>query len=461
MRPVLVLPEDLVLHLEGHISLGGEPPLYLVAAPSLRSRLTRRKARAITGDPEDSAAYRRALSHGRGPLVVVAPSGRSARVAAAVRSGLPDAAVLAVDDEHLQVPGVLTVPLAAFGERVLQPELERAQERARVEKIRAHFEGAPRVLILMQDDPDPDAIASALALRTLLGRNRTGAPLCTFGTITRPENVAMCEILDIDVEPITTREMHGFDRVAMVDVQPSFLEERFVEVDLVIDHHPVEEPVRARIRDIRPSYGATSTILVDYLRAADVKITQRLATALLYGIKADTLGLERGGTKADLEAFTFLYMLANHNALRRIERPELSDAALDVLANGLARRRVVRGVFFSHLGTVGTADLVPQFADFGLQAEGVEWSVVSGVVNDTVHVSIRNVGYVKSAGDVVRAAFGDLGSAGGHRTMAKAVFPVDSLFPGAASAGSPAETQDRIVQRFLRAIGANGRSADR
>ena len=461
MRPVLVLPEDLVLHLEGHISLGGEPPLYLVAGTSLRSRLTRRKARAITGDPEDSAAYRRALGHGRGPLVVVAPSGRSARVAAAVRAGLPDAAVLVVGDEHLHVPGVVTVPLAAFGERVLQPELERAQERARVEKIRAHFEGAPRVLILMQDDPDPDAIASALALRTLLGRNRTGAPLCTFGTITRPENVAMCEILDIDVEPITTREMHGFDRVAMVDVQPSFLEERFVEVDLVIDHHPVEEPVRARIRDIRPSYGATSTILVDYLRAADVKITQRLATALLYGIKADTLGLERGGTKADLEAFTFLYLLANHNALRRIERPALGEAALNALATGLAKRRITKGVFFSHLGSVATADLIPQFADFGLQAEGVEWSVVSGVVGEVLHVSVRNVGYVRGAGDVARAAFGDLGSAGGHRTMAKAVFPVDSLFPGAASAGSPAETQDRIVQRFLRAIGANGRSADR
>jgi len=131
------------------------------------------------------------------------------------------------------------------------------------------------------------------------------------------------------------------------------------------------------------------------------------------------------------------------------------------LATGLAKRRITKGVFFSHLGRVATADLIPQFADFGLQAEGVEWSVVSGVVGEVLHVSVRNVGYVRGAGDVARAAFGDLGSAGGHRTMAKAVFPVDSLFPGAASAGSPAETQDRIVQRFLRAIGANGRSADR
>jgi len=456
MRPVLVLPEDLVLHFEGHIALGGEPPLYLVSRPALRARLTRRKARAITGDPEDPQAYRRALGRGRGPLVVAAPAGRASRVTAAVRAALPDAPLLVVGDEGLHVPGAVTVPLSAFAERVLQPELERAQERTRVERIRAHFESASRILILMQDDPDPDAIASALALRTLLGRNRTGAPICTFGTITRPENIAMCDILDIDVEPITTREIHGFDRVAMVDVQPSFLEERFVEVDLVIDHHPVEEPVRARIRDVRPSYGATSTILVEYLRAADVKITQRLATALLYGIKADTLGLERGGTRADLDAFAFLYLLANHNALRRIERPALGEAALDALAAGLAKRKIVKGVFFSHLGPVATADLIPQFADFGLQAKGVEWSVVSGVVGDDVHVSVRSVGYVRSAGDVTRAAFGDLGSAGGHRTMAKAVMPLRALVgPDAADSD---KCQERLAQRFLRALGQNGKT---
>jgi nanoRNase/pAp phosphatase (c-di-AMP/oligoRNAs hydrolase) len=242
----------------------------------------------------------------------------------------------------------------------------------------------------------------------------------------------------------------------MVDVQPSFLEERFDEVDLVIDHHPVEQPIRARIKDVRPSYGATSTILVEYLRAADVKITQRLATALLYGIKSDTLGLERGGTRADLEAFSYLYLLANHNALRRIERPELSEEALDVLAQGLAKRRVLQGVFFSHLGRVATVDLIPQFADFGLQAEGVQWSVVSGVVGDEVHISVRNVGYVKSAGDVTRAAFGDLGVGGGHRTMAKAIFPVRQL----VRAKGEASCQDLIVERFLRALGVAARPAE-
>src|SRR4029450_2595601 len=130
---------------------------------------------------------------------------------------------------------------------------------------------------------------------------------------------------------------------------------------LVIDHPPEETPARARLRDVRPSYGATSTILTEYLRAADVKIRERLATALLYGIKTDTLHLERGATRADMEAFAYLHAHANHNALRRIERPDLPEAALDVLAKGIARRRLVDGVMLVHLGPVGYPELVAQF----------------------------------------------------------------------------------------------------
>ena len=457
MRYVLLCPDDLLEHLVGHATLPADSAVYLVSTRARRARLARRGTAALAGDLADAGFLRRALKGSRGPVVVGTPASRIPRILRALREALPGVPLLAVTDESGAPPGTTAVPLSAFGERVIRPALERALSRARVERIRRHFEDAQQVLILMQDDPDPDAIASALALKTLLGRTRTSVHVCTFGTITRPENVAMCKILEIEVEEISAQALDQFDRVAMVDVQPSFLEERFHGVDLVIDHHPVERPIKARIRDVRPSYGATSTILVEYLRAADVKVTQRLATALLYGIKSDTLGLERGGTRADLEAFSYLYLLANHSALRRIERPELSDGALDLLAQGLARRRVLGGVFFSHLGTVTMADLIPQFADFGLQAEGVEWSVVSGVVGDQVHVSIRNVGYVKSAGDMARAAFGDIGPAGGHRTMAKAVVPLASLTVGdeaRAGRGCP----ERIIHRVLRALGHQEKS---
>src|SRR5438876_358018 len=241
------------------------------------------------------------------------------------------------------------------------------------------------------------------------------------------------------------------DALAMVDAQPSFFEETFERVDLVIDHHPEEAPVRAILKDLRPGYGATATILTEYLRAIDARVSQRLATALLYGIKADTQHLERGATRADLEAFAYVHALANHSALRRIERPDLPNEALDVLARGVAGRHVVHGVVFSHLGAVAYPELVAQFADFFLQVEGAEWSVVSGTVHGELHVSVRNVGWVRAAGDVVRHAFGDLGSAGGHRAMAKAVIRLRDWRAREGDA-SPEALARTIVARFTRAL---------
>lgn len=462
MRYVLVCPDGFLYHLLHGTTLSGDRPLYLVADAGVRARIVRAGEQALSGNLEDPATYRRAFRTGREPAIISSPPERLARTLAALRAAAPQAPVVALRGQEgipgPLPPGVTALPASAFGERLIQPEVERAALRGRVERIRQHFGTAERVLIMMQDDPDPDAIASALAFRTLLGRNRSSAPIATFGTITRPENRAVCKILDIEVEEIGAGAMDEYDRVAMVDVQPGFFEERFHEVDLVIDHHPEDRTVRAVLKDIRPGYGATSTILTEYLRAAEVKVSQRLATALLYGIKSDTLHLERGGTRADMEAFAFLYLLANHNWLRRIERPELPQEALDVLAQALARRQVLRGVLFSHLGSVSYADLVPQFADLCLQVEGVEWSVVSGIVNGEAHISVRNVGYVRSAGEVVRAAFGDLGSAGGHRSMAKAVVRLADLRAEVGDVGDQALRQI-IVERFLRALGGDASRA--
>jgi nanoRNase/pAp phosphatase (c-di-AMP/oligoRNAs hydrolase) len=454
MRCLLVCPDDFLWRL---LSDAGEPrltPLYLVESPAARVRIGQRGGEVLAGDLDGEAIYRRAFRSGHEPVLVAVARTRQARIVAAIRRVAPQAPILALAEDRLpggEPEGVTTVSMEAFAERVIGPELERAAMRSRLARIRAHFEGAERVLIMMQDDPDPDAIASGLALRALLGRNKTAAPIATFGTITRAENRAMTRILEIDVEQIKSGAVEEYDRVAIVDAQPSFFEEDLGEVDLVIDHHPEEIPARAKIKDIRPTYGATATILVEYLRAAEVKLSQRLATALLYGIKADTQHLERGATRADMEAFAFVHALANHSALRRIERPELPDEALDVLALGIRRRHVVNGVVFSHLGAVAYPELVAQFADLFLQVEGAEWSVVSGTVHGELHVSVRNVGYVRAAGEVVRQAFADLGGAGGHRSMAKAVIRLRDWRTHVGAPGGDAMAH-AIETRFLRAL---------
>jgi nanoRNase/pAp phosphatase (c-di-AMP/oligoRNAs hydrolase) len=315
-----------------------------------------------------------------------------------------------------------------------------------VEEVRGQFEGAESVLILLQDDPDPDAIASGLALRQVLGRNKQTAPLGSFGRVTRPENIAMVKLLEIEIDKITKSSLRAFKHIAVVDLQPPHLSSPPAEIDLVIDHHPEQFNYKSHLKDIRPSYGATSTILLEYLVCTNSSIGTRLGTAMLYGIKSDTFSLSREVNEWDVQAFSYLYPIANQNLMRRIERPELPPAALDALSVALKNRRVIDRVAFVNLGKVERDDLIPQMADFSLSFEGIEWAFVSGVFDSNYIISVRNVGYVRSAGRVLKEAFGQMGSAGGHASMAKAIIPLGTR---------NIKQMDRLVQeKFLHALHA-------
>lgn len=302
-----------------------------------------------------------------------------------------------------------------------------AKTMRQLEQVLAHFQGAESILILLQDDPDPDAIASGLALRQVLGRNKGTAPIGSFGRVTRPENTAMIKLLEIEIEKVTEESLKKYDRIAVVDLQPPHLSHPLEQIDLVIDHHPEQFTYKSVLKDVRPSYGATSTILLEYLLCAGTNVGTRLATAMLYGIKSDTFLLAREVNEWDVEAFSYLYPLANQNLMRRIERPELPPAALDALSTALKHREVIDKVAFVHLGRVERDDLIPQMADFSLSFEGIEWAFVSGIYDSNYIISVRNVGYVRAAGRVLKNAFGNVGSAGGHSSMAKAVIPLHRI----------------------------------
>jgi len=296
--------------------------------------------------------------------------------------------------------------------------------KARLEQLLNLTASAERVALLLQDDPDPDGIASAIAMRAVLGRNRATTPLFAFGQTTRAENLAMLRLLDVSIEPIDTESLRGFPCVALLDVQPAYFAERLPHATVVIDHHPRVGSIDVPYCDVRPQYGATSTILTEYLEAGAVDVSQRLATALLYGIKSDTLMLNRETGPADLRAFMALYPLTNYNTLRRIERPELPLSFAEFLARVLPRMRKQMGLLTLHVGRVAREDAIPLLADFCLQFEGTEWVVVSGKWQNAVVMSVRNPGYVRSAGEVVRKLFSGQGRAGGHRSMAKAIVPL-------------------------------------
>jgi nanoRNase/pAp phosphatase (c-di-AMP/oligoRNAs hydrolase) len=440
MKSVFYIEEDYVAGLLKQYFVGNGNMVFLKRSPNgnIAEQLASDSADLFLAQSEDPERLSRILE-------TVRQKGN--RVPTLVLTSQPDR----ISDKYKSFAHFVSVP--ELLESNFRWHIRLARTMRRVEDVKAHFEGAESVLILLQDDPDPDAIASGLALRQVLGRNKQTTPLGSFGRVTRPENLAMVKLLEIEIDKISKNDLKNFDRIALVDLQPPHLSNPPEEIDLVIDHHPEQFNYKSHLKDIRPNYGATSTILLEYLLCSNGTIGTRLATAMLYGIKSDTFALSREVNEWDVEAFSYLYPLANQNLMRRIERPELPPAALDALSLALKNRRVIDKVAFVHLGRVERDDLIPQMADFSLSFEGIEWAFVSGVFESNYIISVRNVGYVRSAGRVLKEAFGEIGSAGGHASMAKAIIPLAEFQQRWNIDARHLRQTDRKVQKlFLRAL---------
>ena len=441
MRSVFYVEDDFVAGLLKQYFVGNENSTFFVRRPSNGNLTHQIDAHAIdlfvaqSEDPDRLTKVLESVNHGQ------------RKVPTLVLTSQPDR----IPDKYKSFAHFVSLP--ELLESNFRWHIRLARTMRLVETTKEHFEGAESVLILLQDDPDPDAIASGLALRQVLGRNKQTAPLGTYGRVTRPENIAMVKLLEIEIEKITRNSLKNFDCIAVVDLQPPHLANPPKEIDLVIDHHPEQFNYKSHLKDIRPSYGATTTILLEYLLCTNSSIGTRLATAMLYGIKSDTFALSREVNEWDVQAFSYLYPLANQNLMRRIERPELPPAALDALSLALKNRRVIDKVAFVNLGRVERDDLIPQMADFSLSFEGIEWACVSGIYQSNYIISVRNVGYVRAAGRLVKEAFGDIGSAGGHASMAKAIIPVAAFQRSWEIDPRNVRQMDRKVQQlFLRAL---------
>ncbi len=438
MRCLAVCQDELVIRILDEILLPGFEIQFIVENKPLARRLHEAGANVTFGDAKRTDTYVKA-DLGPSTCVIIEDNGRRSlkKVLDAARdAGGTLIYVLGVgaeaterraDELREEFPDVSYLAMSELFGGPLLTEFARSLDRARVQQYQRYFSDADHVLIVLHNDPDPDAMASGLALRTVLRRTKTTAVIGAFQNVTRPENLRMVNLLDLNVETLTTDMLTHFDRIAMVDVQPHYFGGQLDRVDLVIDHHPEHPGYTAVYKDIRADYGSTCTILTEHLRSVDVDISERTATAMLYAIKSDTLFFNRQTNRADIEAFSFLYPLADPTLIRKMEGAEITQERLDYVARAHKSGAMIDQVFCSFLGESPREDFIPYVADFFLQLENVKWTVIAGVVNGTLIVSVRNLGYTKNAGEFVRRFFSDIGSAGGHRAMAKAVVPLASF----------------------------------
>lgn len=290
------------------------------------------------------------------------------------------------------------------------------------------------MLIVLQDNPDPDALGSAAALRKLVNQhNNIQCSITHCGTIGRAENRALVKYLGLNLRQADQIDFHTFDLIAMVDTQPGTGNNCLpneIEPDIVIDHHPCRKNTRlCRFTDIRCHYGATSTILTEYLNAEGIDFEATIATALLYGIRSDTQDLGRDTTAADIDALMMLYPKANKRILSQIQRGLVQRDYFRLLSLALSNAKVWGKSAITSLGQVENPDMIGEMADLILRDDQLEWVLSYGFYQNTLLLSLRSDAENPPASKVIRHIIARRGTGGGHISYAGGQIPIASLTP--------------------------------
>ena len=275
---------------------------------------------------------------------------------------------------------------------------------------------------------DPDAMASAMALKRLFWRRVRVSGIYHTNVIKRADNLAMINLLKLDQKHIRKLDTQKFTKYAIVDSQPSHndLLNKY-NYNIIIDHHPFDNKSKAVFLDIKEEYGASSSMMTEYLRAAGIKPSPRLATALFYGIKTDTDNFVRDSTPNDINAFRYLFQFVNVNIIKKIESSEFTKNMLQNYRTAINNLIFVKDKVFIPMDNVSSPDVLVLMADFFLKMADVTWAIAAGISGKKLVIIIRNAGFRLDAGKVAKKLFGEYGSAGGHKSAARAEISLGSI----------------------------------
>jgi nanoRNase/pAp phosphatase (c-di-AMP/oligoRNAs hydrolase) len=304
------------------------------------------------------------------------------------------------------------------------------------------------LLMLMHGSPDPDAIASAMALREIIQRTKglSRSAFVSTEPLIRQQNIEFVSALHLYIQLISQVDLDSFRLIAILDAQPSFFYKELINIKphIVFDHHPREGEWYAPMEDIRPNYGALSSLLTEYLLCSGIKISRSLHTALLYGIKTDTDNFNRSAVIEDMSAYTFHAKYANMQFVRRIELNQTPDRFLKYYNYSYHHMNNFRGRRVCFLGHVESADVCVQIADFYLRLIGTYYVVVAGIIGERFIIIFRGDGYRQNCGAIAQRAFGSVGKGGGHRSAARMEIPLDLLRDNLGD-----DLSQENVERFL------------
>ncbi len=354
-------------------------------------------------------------------------------------------------------PGRGARPLVRAARMALYPRHVESTK-AKLDRLVQYARSHRRALILTHDNPDPDSIAAGVALAFLIEKLAGVEALVAYGGIVgRAENRALIKVLKLPVVPLSRVVFDDFDLICMVDTQPDqgnhSLPPRHFP-DVVIDHHPERPDTHlSPIADVGGPIGATSTVVAEYFRASGLKMPSHIATALFYGIKADTRDLGRQTTRQDVDAYLWLFPMTDKDALGNIEHPKLPPAYFRLYHTGIEKAQVFEDAVVCDLGEIYAPDMVAEVAERFLYLDDMRWSLAFGEYEDQLYFSLRTSDRRHNAGRMIREVIEARGgSAGGHGTMAGARVPLKDL-----SGAARKRLREELTADFLRAFGVKAR----
>jgi nanoRNase/pAp phosphatase (c-di-AMP/oligoRNAs hydrolase) len=316
--------------------------------------------------------------------------------------------------------------------------------------------------IFLQDNPDPDAIASGLTLKYICKFCNVESSIYYGGNISHQKNRALVNLLDIDLINLKTSEevmkvVGSAGKIALIEASiPSKNNVLPVDVtpNLIFDHHQIDiSSVKGDFIDIQPEIGATATIMTKYIRQLNIKPDVSLATALLFGIRTDTKEFTRNTTSDDFEAAAYLSPLVDTTIMIQLDFPPMRLETLDIIGRAI-RNKEIRGSYLaSFVDFISDRDALPQAAEMMLQLEGVYTVLVFGINEDKVQLSARSMDTRVNLGLVLQSAFGELNS-GGHATMAAGAINLGILSDANDRTSLLKVTSDAVRKKFFSAVGA-------
>lgn len=322
----------------------------------------------------------------------------------------------------------------------------------RSDRFLAGLKDAASVTFVSHVNPDPDSLASMMGLAHLVETSLSKPTRLTRdGLISRAENRAMVELLDIDLIPIEDHRWSRREAVVMVDSQPNTGRHTFstkTPLYAVIDHHDTPGKLEdVSFVDVRRSLGATCSLVTSYLMEQGIDLPSRLATGLLYGIETELSGYPREASSLDDSSLLHLYPLANKDLLARIRNARLPHNYFETIIQALQSSFIYDRLIISWVNEMPAPELAAEVVDLLIRFEEIDWAVCAGVWEDKLILSVRSVAEDARAGEVIREVVDDLGRAGGHDRRAGGIIPLTS-----SSEKAVAEVQSEFRRRLLRCL---------